>query len=293
MIEIAELFNNLEDKFTVAQTETLKQGVDIKESFKFDELKMYFGEDYWITDKICIKQPKIGDILNYGDSKFYAVVSTLCSNPTSFRVQLWNSGIDWNEMSDFELFTSLIKGFTPNETSLLFGDLNLSWFVKMHDNEKDCDILIYLPRDEEGNLIPMQNLDDAIIIDELLYLKIISYIRNMFDIHPKVEHAKNKATKKAIIWEDEMNAQNEKNKGGNSNKSFLLPLVSSMVNHPGFKYKTNELKDLGIYQFMDSVKRLQTYESVTALMKGMYSGFLDTSKLNMKKDLNWMRDLGE
>ena len=290
---MAELFNNLEDKFTAAQAETSKQGIDIKESFQFDELKMYFGEDYWVTDKICIHQPKIGDILNYGDSKFYAVVSTLCANPTSFRVQLWHSGVDWNEMSDFELFTNLIKGFAPKETSLLFGDLNLSWFNKFHDNEKDCDILIYLPRDEEGNLIPIESLDDAIIIDELLYLKIISYIRDMFDIHPKVEHAKNKATKKAIIWEDEMNAQNEKNKGGNSNKSFLLPLVSSLVNHPGFKYKTNELKDLGIYQFMDSVKRLQTYESVTALMKGMYSGFLDTSKLNMKKDLNWMRDLSE
>ena len=27
--------------------------------YDFDELKMYFGEDYWVTDKICIKQPTI------------------------------------------------------------------------------------------------------------------------------------------------------------------------------------------------------------------------------------------
>ena len=39
--------------------------------YDFDELKMYFGEDYWVTDKICIKQPSIGDIIEFGDSKFY------------------------------------------------------------------------------------------------------------------------------------------------------------------------------------------------------------------------------
>lgn len=292
MIEIAELFNNLEDKFTVAQTETLKQGVDIKESFKFDELKMYFGEDYWVTDKIYVKQPKIADILNYGDSKFYSMVSTLCANPTSFRLQLWNEGIDWNEMSDFTLFSIIIKGLTPEKTSVLFGDLNLSWFIKFHDEEKDCDILAYLPRNKSGEIIPIKSINDTIIIDELLYLKIIAYIKKMFNIYPKVEHAKNKATKKAMIWEDEMNLENDKAKGGDNSKSFLLPLVSALVNHPGFKYKTNELKDIGIYQFMDSVKRLQIYESTTALMKGMYSGFVDSSHLK-DKDLNWMKDLNE
>ena len=30
--------------------------------FEYDELKMYFGEDYWVTDKICISQPTIKQI---------------------------------------------------------------------------------------------------------------------------------------------------------------------------------------------------------------------------------------
>ena len=42
--------------------------------YDFDELKMYFGEDYWVTDKICIKQPSIGDIIEFGDSKFYRIL---------------------------------------------------------------------------------------------------------------------------------------------------------------------------------------------------------------------------
>ena len=44
---------------------------------------------------------------------------------------------------------------------------------------------------------------------------------------------------------------------------------------------------------MDSVQRLQVYESTRALMSGMYSGMLDTSKMNLNKELNWLRDLHE
>lgn len=263
--------------------------------YDFDELKMYFGEDYWVTDKICIKCPTIGDILEFGDSKFYSMLNLFCANPTSLRLQLWKMEKDWNTISDFELFAQfIVYNFTPKDTYLLFGDLNFSWFKYVHDNKKDCDLLIYIPQDKNGNLIQI-NYEEAIVIDELIYKKIIKYICVMFDLHFKVEHAKNKVTKEAMIWEDEMNLNTElqkKNKKDYS-KSFLLPLISAMVNHPGFKYKTNELKEIGIVQFMDSVKRLQTYESVTALMKGMYSGFMDTSKINMKKDLNWLKDLNE
>ena len=82
-------------------------------------------------------------------------------------------------------------------------------------------------------------------------------------------------------------------KKGELEHSILLPLISSMVNHPGFKYKKKELIDVGIVEFMDSVQRLQLYENVTALMSGVYSGMLDTSKMNLSKELNWLRDLSE
>lgn len=291
---MADNYSSLEGKFQDTQKSLVQNVQDISNGITYDELKMYFGEDYWVTDKIYIKVPRIGDILEFGDSKFYSIMSTLCANPTSFRLRLWQNGIDWNEISEFDLFSNLIRGLTPQETSLLFGDLNLSWFIPMYDKESDCKKLLYVPRDNNGD-IDGSKIDESMFIDELVYTKIIKYIRDMLDIHPKVEKAKNKATKKAMIWEDEMNLQTEmqKNQNRNSEKSFLLPLVSSMVNHPGFKYKISELKDVNIVQFMDSVKRLQTYESVTALMQGMYSGFLDTSKLNMQKDLNWLKDLNE
>ena len=222
-------------------------------------------------------------------------MATLCANTTSVRLQLWDMGKDWTKISDYELFTSLIRGFTPDDTRLVFGDLNLSWFVPYikEDKEGKNIILVYIPRDENGNKIPV-NIDDAIVIDELVYLRIVDYLRCMFDIHPKVEvNVKGKTTKQWIIDEERINLEIEKKRREKETrkKSFLYPLISAMVNHPGFKYKKNELKEVGIVEFMDSVKRLQTYESVRALMSGMYSGMIDTSKLNLKEELNWMRDL--
>ena len=266
----------------------------VESLFEYDELKMYYGYPYWVTDKIQILQPTLGDIIEFGDTKFYSIVSTLCANTTSLRLQLWEMGIDWTKISDYELFIKLIGGFTPKDTFLIFGDLNLSWFKPFMKKDDESIILINIPRDENGKEIPVY-IEDAIIIDEFVYLKIVDYLRHMFDIHPKEErNVKGKTVKQWIIEEEKMKIENEKKLNQDKktkNKSFLYPLISSMVNHPGFKYKKNELKEVGIVEFMDSVKRLQTYESVTALMSGMYSGMLDTSKLNLKEELNWMRDL--
>lgn len=289
---MAQNFNDLQNKFSNVNGNNKEEKEEKIQLYSdFDELKLYFGEPYWVTDKICIYQPTIGDILKFGDTKFYNIVMSLCGNSTIFRLQLHRSGIDWNEVSDFDMFYMMSRTLTPKHTSLIFGDLNLSWFEAFQNNIKNCKELIYIPRDENGNYIEI-DYDEAIKIDEFVYQKMVNYLREMFDVHPKTEFAKNNATKEAILWEDE---ENEKirimeQKKHPYDKSYLLPLVSSLVNHPGFKYKSNELKELNIYQFMDSVKRLQVYENKTALLKGMYSGFVDGSAIK-QNDINWLCDL--
>ena len=81
--------------------------------------------------------------------------------------------------------------------------------------------------------------------------------------------------------------QNQKNNGDDS---ILLPLVSAMVNSAEFKYNAQELVNIGIYQFMDSVQRIQLIRSSDALLKGIYGGMLDVKSLN-KEDLNWLKAL--
>ena len=253
---------------------------------KFDRLKMYFGEPYVIPCEptpITIYQPKVGDIIEYGERLFYSMLNVIIGNPTSFRLQLWEVGIDWNKISDFELFRNQVVGLTSDATRLLFGDLDFTKFQTVLRQFPDSD-------DQE---VVLYDAESDTEINEDTYNHMVKYIRTMFNIFPKVEKAKGKFTKQSIIDEEKQKLEESLAKGDNNvSDSMLFPLISACVNHPGFKYKLEEIKEMGIVQFMDSVSRLQVYDSTKALMGGMYSGMCDMKNVD-KKLFNYMRDMTE
>lgn len=298
-------------------------------NFDFDELKMYFGEPYLIqmpnNHYIEIMQPSIGDILYLGDKLVYSTIAPFTGNTTTYRVQLWDNGIDWNKISDYELFLML----TPNIKDISFimnkvtfvnnpeYDDNLSEednymngqskYIKTYSKIDFSNLKPYKTNklDENGDLIldknnePKQeivlcNVEQNIMIDEQTYLHIREYLRMMFNQHPKEELAKGKLAKQWLIEHDKDNLKLEMNKNGNASKSVLLPLVSGLINHPGFKYDLDGIKKLGIFAFMDSVQRLQIYQQSIAFLGGMYSGMMDTSKMGeeeLNKRINWLQDI--
>ena len=236
-----------------------------------DELQMYFGEPFRINDKITVYVPTIGDIVEFGERKYYSMIHTLTCIPSDMKSQLFDMGIDYEKISDFELFMMLSRGLTPESTRLVLGDIDLSNFG-LYTNAENGEMVLY-------------DKDRDIIIDRLIYMKIVEYLRKVHNIKPKIEKAANKTTKKILIQLDRdrlIKAQKE------AYKSQLKPLVSAMMRYPGFKYKSSELKQCGLSEFMDTVLGAQIYISSTALLQGSYSGMIDTSKIN-KKEFNWMR----
>ena len=258
---------------------------------KISLLQLYFGDPYQVSDKIQVLQPTIGGILEYdkkfGESEFWSMLNVFIGNTTSYRLLLWDMGIDWNEISDFQLFSLLIKTLKVENTEILFGDLDLSSFdaymKQIPSKEKFDD----KEESESKQEMILWNPELDIEINEDIYNNIALYIRTMFNIFPKVEKAKGKTTKKWIIEEDRMNLANAKKE---DTTSTFLPLIESCCCHPGFKYKKNELREVGIYEFMRDVQRLQVYESTTALLKGMYSGFIDTKGID-KEEFDFMREI--
>lgn len=242
-----------------------------------DELSVYFGEPFSINDKITIYQPTLGDIVEFGERKYYSMVHTLTCIPADMMSQLADMGIDYMEISDFDLFMLLTRGMTKENTYLLFGDLDLSTF-EPYVNQLNGETVLY---HEETDTI----------IDKLIHMKIVEYIRKIHNIpKPKSRrHAANKTTKKILIEQDRQRLQKAQTE---PYKSQLKELISAMMRYPGFKYKKNELKECGLYEFMDTVQGAQIYVSTTSLLSGMYSGMIDTSKIN-KKEFNWMRGLDD
>lgn len=240
---------------------------------EFDKLKMYFGEDYVINDKIVIHQPTIGEILEYGEKEYLSMVHTICAIPSDMKPQLWDMGIDYDKITDFELFRLLRTVLPQFKTKILLGDLDLS--------------SLYEAQDQETEEIILADFEKGIVIDQYIYLKIVTYIRQMHGIIPKIEHAYNEYTKKILIEDDRQKQAAYQKKPYSSQ---LLPLVSSMLNSAGFKYKKNELKEVGIVEFMDSVYRISKIQSTNALLHGFYGGMIDTTKID-KKELNWLGEL--
>ena len=257
-----------------------KQEKSHNPEYHFDKLKMYFGEDYAING-ITISIPTIGDILEIREARFYQAVSPFLNNPTSIRVLLYDVfKMDWNKTKDIEVFyimSQMVKDKEP--LKLLFKNISFEDFelinAKKNEFEKDYKWLALVS--------PSQN----ILIYEDQYLEIAEFIRDMLNVHPKTEKAKGKTTKHWMLQEDRMKAEQNQNE---ENKSTLLPLVSACVNHPGFKYKLEELKQVNICQFMDSVQRIQKYEQGVAAMHGIYGGFVNAK--DIPQDLiNFMSDL--
>lgn len=243
-----------------------------KELLDFDELKMYFGEDYRVNDYVTVHTPTVGEIAEFGEQKYYSVVSVLTAIPSDMKSLLFDMGIDYEEIPDFELFYLLTRGCAPDMTGILLGPLDLSRMELYKDNETGRPVMLN-PETEEK-------------IDELAYLKISGYLRKLHGFKAKVEKAANKTTKNLLIRLDR--EQREKNRSG-AYESRLKPLISAMMRYPGFKYKSGELKKCSIYEFMDTVRGAQIYVTSTSLLQGSYSGMIDTSKIS-KKEFNWMRD---
>lgn len=278
---------------TRIKAENLKRQAE-KNKYDIDRLQLYLGEPYVLNDKITIKQPTVGDIIRFGEQKAYSVVHIFIANTTMYRLVLWDMGIDWNKISDFELFQFLCHTLNQEDTSFLFGDLDFSKLrryqkqIPQPENEAETEMKNDDEQKEESTIV-LYDPEQDVEIDEETYNKIAWYVRNLFNIFPKVEKAKGKFTKQSIIDEDRMNYERHKNE---SYQSTLLPLISSCLNHPGFKYTKQQLINVGIVEFMDSVQRLQVYESSTALLKGMYSGFISGKDIKPEQ-IDFMRDLSK
>lgn len=265
--------SNAVDAIMQSQARQNKKKADTPQ-FDIDRLQLYLGEPFKLNEKITVLQPTVGDLIRFGEKEAYSVVHVFTANTTSYRMILWDMGVDWCEKTDFELFQMLCPTLSQAQTSFLFGDIDFSKLQRYQKQiGEDVSIVLYDPE---------QDLE----IDENMYKKLAWYVRSMFNIYPKIEFGKGRATKEALIDEDRLNYERHKN---DPYSSTLLPLISTCLNHPGFKYTKSELVNVGIVEFMDSVQRLQIYESTRALYTGMYSGFVDTSKIP-KEQFDFMRN---
>lgn len=240
-----------------------------------DELQLYRGDNYKVNDYIIIRQPTLGEICDFGEQRYFYVVSTICATPSEYKVQLHDMGIDYEEIREFEFFAMLSKTLTVEDTSIILGDIDLSNFMPMQDRET-------------GEMV-LYDVVNNFILDFLAYNLMTNFLRKMHGFKKIVDKAGNAATKRILIETEKRSLKRQKSK---KYKSILVPLISSMVNCDHFKYNHSNVWDLPIYAFMDSVKRVQKIKNCDQLIQGAYSGNIDLKKIP-REDLNWLGSIDD
>lgn len=236
-----------------------------------DELALYFGDPYVVNDYITITIPKLGEVVKYGERQYYSMVQTVTAIPSEMKSQLWDMGLDWTQLTDFQLFMMLVPTLPQEKTSILFGDLNFQAMRPFENKDNDT---IFLGDPKTG-----------VKIDELAFGKMHSYLCSAHNLTKKVEKAANEYTKKFMIDEDR---QKLKYNAKQEYKSFLKPLITSVKCRMG--YTLDYVKNMGLVEFFDDLNRLQIIVNADALLQGSYSGMVDTSKIP-KKHFDWCREI--
>ena len=282
----------------------------MKNYYKYDELKIYRGSDIYITDKIKIKQPTIGQIEEFGEQRYFSAVLNLTSVGVDLIWHLTEMGIDFTKISDYDLFLKVIVPLVSSkknilkllEENYLYDEECAKIYNSLSDEDKEemlinplelvldnIDLADFIQcTDTTTNEVVLYNKDKDITIDRTVYMRVVDVVRKMHGFKRNNIVPANESTKQDMIEDarDEHLASKY-----NTFKSILLPYVSSLINHPSCSYKHNDIWDLGINAFFDSIKRINKIQNATLLLQGAYSGFaslkgIDNERLNWSGDLN-------
>lgn len=225
--------------------------------------KLLYADRYNINDKIYVRVPTVGEVLDNED-KYFEIVYTIIATPYDLMVQLDDNGIDFTKISSFELFCLLFGHLKELDTSLVFGDLDLSKFnVAMNTQNGN-----YVLRDEEND----------ITIDRAIHGQICACLRKLLNI-PKTE--KLPGNEEGRIYMLEKARKKAKRKKKKQPDSQIEDLIVALVNTAEFPYDYMSVKDISIYQFYSSLKQITHKVKFDKTMIGVYAGTVSFDKLNM------------
>lgn len=275
---------------------------------EYDELKIYTGCSIPINQNIVIHQPTLSEIVEFGEKQYFNAVYTLTSSPADFKWQLWEIGIDYTKVDDYELFvffTSHLLASQKNiynewiENPIKYQDelikLTDEDAIKMKLNPlqliiKNIDMADFTvlkeTYGENNEQYVLYDLKNQIIIDRFVYRQIVDIVRKIHGLKRNSEIPANERTKMDLIEDARDEAMLAQNK---PYKSLLKPLISTM------KIKTHQCNNdqilkVNIEQFLYDIKKIGQIQNAELLLKGAYAGFnslkgIEQNKLNIFADI--------
>lgn len=233
---------------------------------------MIYLKDYPISKDISVHIPSVEEIFGFGEQKYYSIIQSLTATPYDLMVELDDKGIDYETISDYQLFIMMFCSIAANEedTSIIFHDLDLKRFQEAENRDTKERVLIDMER--------------GIVIDRLVALEICEAIRKMHFWKAPLGRPGNLEMKKYLI---ERNRTKKQRRAKQPYQSLLDNMIIKLVNTNEFPYNYETVMQLSIYKLNASWHQIPKLKNWEHTMNGAYYGTVDTSKIDFQK-LSWM-----
>lgn len=232
-------------------------------------LNLLYKKQYEINDSIKIVIPSVGEIIDNEDS-YYSIITVLTAMPIDLMVPLDDAGIDYTEINEYDLFLIMFAGLKAQDTSLVFGNLDLTKF-EISVNQKNGKIVLY-------------DAEDDIVIDRATHAQIARVLRKIHHLEKNRRKPANKEAKEYMLERAREKMRRNRNR---KQESQLEPLIIAMVNAEQYKYDFEGTRELSIYQFNESVRQIIKKVDYDNRMYGIYAGTINAKELS-QDDLNWL-----
>ena len=241
----------------------------------YDELTAFRKQDFQLG-KWRVHQPSLGDIQDIGEEIYWSTVCSFVGTAYDERLYLWAKGIDYNSMTDFQVFTMRVDEKLVLPIELFFPDVIIEDFQSFIEPENQDLILVDTKHKQ--------------VITESDYEQMTDFLRNIDCLPKNSIKDGNQATKEWRLKHELEQLEKRIARGYTFDfHSILMPLISSLTNLEGFKYNWHTVWDLPVNVFYDAIRRTQIIKQADQLIQGLYSGCIDYKTMKNKEDLNWLR----
>ena len=156
--------------------------------FNLDEAKHCIaGRTYYVNQYIKIYSPEVYEVIDFGEDNYYRVLNLFVRKPYDIAVELDDNGIDYQSITDWDLFVDTASQIPIEYSCILFGKFDFSK-LKAYVND-------------EGTKILVNQENPDIVIDEAIYRIIVTYLRYIHFISEKVEYDVGNSIAKKFLLE--------------------------------------------------------------------------------------------
>ena len=186
---------------------------------------LLYERELKVNDDISIVIPTVREVLEQ-EEEYYGLVSLITATPYDMMVQLDDLGIDFREISDYELFLLSFEAIKSADTHLVFGDLDTTGFERMVNTH--------------NGTLALTNKKTGLVIDMAIHYQICEALRAIHHLKKNIKHAGNVEAKDYLLERARKKLKRRRKK---AEASQLESLIIALVNTEQFPYKLEEVLD--------------------------------------------------